>query len=183
MSDRIAFIDMDGVLCDFHHGVSEVFDRPELMKAWPAGEYRCHVAMSIDEADFWKRIETRPSFWLYLRCYPWARNLIEAVESAGYRPIICTAPTHDPACAAQKTQWLQAHFGRGRLDYFLGSQKHLLAQPGRILIDDSDKNCEAFAAAGGHSILFPQRWNSLHQIEDGFAAVRYELEALQSVRE
>ncbi len=183
MSERIVFIDMDGVLADFVLGACHVFERPELAVNWPAGEYRCAVALGVSEEEFWRRIESRPSFWLHLKCFTWAHALVEAVESFGYRPIICTAPTDDPVCAAQKTQWLQSHFGRGRLEYFLGKQKHLLAQPGRILIDDSDANCEAFAAAGGHAILFPQRWNSLHQIPDGHAAVLYELEALQSAQE
>ena len=41
----------------------------------------------------------------------------------------------------------------------------MLAKRGRVLIDDSDVNCEKFAAAGGTAIVFPQRWNSAHAIE------------------
>ena len=47
--------------------------------------------------------------------------------------------------------------------YALTPQKHLLAGPNRILIDDNDRNIEAFRAAGGIGILFPQPWNANHE--------------------
>jgi len=40
--------------------------------------------------------------------------------------------------------------------------KHLLARPGRVLIDDSQANVEKFTQAGGHGIIYPQQWNTLH---------------------
>jgi hypothetical protein len=41
--------------------------------------------------------------------------------------------------------------------------KRLLAAPGRLLIDDNEENCRAFARAGGRSFLFPALHNRLHE--------------------
>ena len=165
MVEKICFLDMDGVLCDFVTQACRVFGRPTLSHDWPAGEYSCEKVFGVTVAEFWKRIELWPNFWLTLDRYDWAFKLIEEVEDIGYRVVIASAPSRDPFCAAHKTKWLQNHFGIGRFEYFLGSEKHLLAKPGRVLIDDNDDNCRKFAAAGGTSILFPQRWNSAHAIE------------------
>jgi hypothetical protein len=39
-------------------------------------------------------------------------------------------------------------------------QKWLLAHPTCLLLDDNVENCNRFQWRGGHSIVFPQPWNS-----------------------
>lgn len=176
--EKIAFIDLDGVLADFFAGVCRVFNRPDLAACWPAGEYSCEKVLGITRSEFWRAIEADPHFWSSLAAYPWKSPLIDAVRSWGYRPFICTTPSTDPVCAAQKTMWIQDHLGSQWRDYCLCQDKHLLAAPNRILIDDKDENVDLFTEFGGTGILFPQRWNSCHEVHDGYRYVLYRLEGL-----
>lgn len=42
---------------------------------------------------------------------------------------------------------------------FIGSAKHLVAGPGKVLVDDHDTNVDAFAGAGGLTVQPPRPWN------------------------
>jgi hypothetical protein len=58
-----------------------------------------------------------------------------------------------------KNSWIRIMFGPDiKVSYT--SEKHLLAGPGRLLIDDSPRNCERFAMFGGAALLFPRPWNA-----------------------
>jgi hypothetical protein len=50
--------------------------------------------------------------------------------------------------------------GFGDLASMFGSEKHLLSQPGRTLIDDGVHNLHAWNANGGFPVLVPQPWNN-----------------------
>lgn len=74
-----------------------------------------------------------------------------------------TSPTLDPQCLAGKLEWIKSHAPKWMQRQFLiGPSKHLCAQPGVVLVDDADKNVEAFYKHGGRAILLPRPWNSLH---------------------
>ncbi len=45
--------------------------------------------------------------------------------------------------------------------YLMGPAKHFCSGPGRVLIDDSDKNVIEFLRSGGQAILVPRPWNML----------------------
>lgn len=176
--EKIAYIDMDGVLADLHSSSLEVFGQTYVAEKWPPGEYSIAAALGITPEDMWPQIDAHPNFWASLKPYPWAWALLAAVRSWGYRPVICTQPHGVPTRAFQKLQWMQTHLHPNWRDYHICERKEELAKPGRILIDDSDDNCQKFAAAGGTSILFPQRWNSMHEVWDGYRYVLFRLEEL-----
>jgi hypothetical protein len=71
-----------------------------------------------------------------------------------------TSPTRDPDSLAGKLEWIHKHCPKWMHRQFLmGPAKHLCARPDTLLVDDADKNVEAFRAAGGHTILVPRPWN------------------------
>jgi 5'(3')-deoxyribonucleotidase len=78
---------------------------------------------------------------------------------------ILTGPTKDPECLAGKYEWittvLPPYLHR---QYLIGPRKQFCAHPEALLIDDSDDNVKAFRGAGGHAILVPRPWNSLHAL-------------------
>lgn len=162
---KICFIDMDGVLCDFVGAACQLFGKSEDFAAnWPAGEYGMGKVLGCTEPQFWRKIEEHPEFWEGMKPYPWCGELIELAKRNGYAPYIATSPSLDPNSAKGKTEWIQKHIGRHFRDYFIGGKKGVLAAPGRVLIDDSDDQIAAFEKAGGYGVLFPRRWNANHQL-------------------
>lgn len=95
---------------------------------------------------------------------------------------ILTSPSLAPSCLEGKVRWLYEHFpkekGRHFSDFLIGNQKHLLAWPGRVLIDDAEANVEKFRSAGGEAILFPQVWNGNFEVEDRLAYVKNQLQSM-----
>ncbi len=153
-------LDLDGVLVSFFASALKVHKMTHLIKDWPAGHWSMHERMGITEAEFWRPL-SRPGFWLELEPYSWAVELFHMLRSHG-RVVVCTSPSHDPLCAAEKTEWIQRFIGRDFRDYLIGAPKELMGKPGTVLVDDNDRNCAKFEAAGGRAILFPQIWNAAY---------------------
>lgn len=173
------FLDMDGVLTDFVSAALRVHGRPDALERWPAGERDVPKMLNLSRTQFWNVIDAQGAgFWESLEPFPWFSELIALARE--FAPVtILTAPSLAPHCLEGKVKWLHAHFpkDKGRLftDYLIGSHKHLLARPGRVLIDDAESQVEAFRASDGSAILFPQIWNANFAIEDRLAYVRDEL--------
>jgi 5'(3')-deoxyribonucleotidase len=176
------FLDMDGVLTDFVGASLHLHGRPDVMSGWPVGERDVAKVLNISRTQYWRLIDEQGAdFWAGLEPFPWLADLLEV--SRDHAPVtILTSPSIAPSCLEGKVRWLHRHFpkvnGRHFMDYLIGNQKHLLAQPRRVLIDDADSNVESFRAAGGKAILFPQVWNSNHAIADRMSYVRSELAAM-----
>lgn len=157
------FLDLDGVLVDFFGAALRTHGRPELIDSYPAEQYEIHEVLSISKTQFWKPMSDAV-WWTDLAPYPWFDELLAIVRrmprSGGFS--VATSPSHAPGSAAGKVQWMQKHFGREFRDYMIGPQKHRLAQPGAVLIDDNDENIAKFTESGGQAILFPQPWNAMH---------------------
>lgn len=157
MIDRI-LIDMDGVIADF---VS-----PSLKAAAiPLSHDEClcwdYFGGFMTEAEFWAAIESVDGFWDSLKPYEWAYELVERCRRTA--PVyFCSAPARHKSCAGAKIEWLRENsFLKGKEDHFiLTPHKHLLANPGTVLIDDGQHNIGAFRKAGGQAIMFPMPWNN-----------------------
>lgn len=176
----IIFLDMDGVLCDFVGSALEVLfqsdvtsERPAVvMKAWREkylGEWDICKVAGCDAEDMWRAIHQQgASFWSYMLDTPLCLRLMSlsrVIEgSAAARVMVATSPSRHESSYAGKFKWLDSRRINAHSHAMLGSQKHLLAAPGRILVDDNDTNCERFRRHGGQAVLVPQVWNSLHAI-------------------
>ena len=177
------FLDMDGVLSNLVASVVDVFPiregAREFIDRWRRknpGKYdlapRIHEAIpkdirpeefSVD--DLWKQIDQKGiDFWRDVDRYPWTDDLWRGCKAiAGDDVFISSSPTRSADCVAGKAAWLREEFSIGPNRYMLGSRKDLLAAPDRVLVDDAEKNVDAFRDAGGHAILFPGPWNSNHE--------------------
>lgn len=160
------FIDMDGVMADWVGAVCDLFGRFQedyVSRNWTPGEYSIEQILNISTERLWATINRQGiDWWAHLEPLPWWRDLLAIVEAAEVETSILTAPGRCDHALTGKGRWLNQHLPtyRGRLH--MTKEKHLLAGPDRLLIDDSDENCRRFIEAGGAAIVYPQPWNSAH---------------------
>lgn len=161
------YLDMDGVLADFHKGVHNVFDRLynylsayryDFWEDWEEPISRNEVN-SICNKDFWKNLE-----WMH----DGHDILREVTKYFKIKQIyLLTAPMPNVESATGKWMWVQNHlFEYYKQTIITQAPKYLFAKPGTLLIDDKDSNVEEFVAAGGDAILVPRPWNKLHRDKD-----------------
>ena len=152
------YCDMDGVLCDFDQGYEKL-----------TGE-------STDEANakgksyFWKLFresvgENEKDFWANLPWQPGGEELWNYIKSSS--PNILSAPAVDfnlpqdqqlnpefNQAIQGKKEWISKHLNGVNKEIFVPApQKSTFATLKHILIDDMQKNIDAWRAAGGKAIL------------------------------
>jgi len=182
------FIDMDGVIVNFtvpalrKHGVT-IRDESE----YPAdcewdilqacNKLRGQQSLTpLTAPEFWDALDY--DFWYDLPLYSLAYAFVKHLEQWG-DIYFATTPTLSSDCVAGKYDWVKKHFPEYRSKMFICAHKEMLAGPNTILIDDRDKNCEAFDEAGGIAIPVPRPWNNfehdpenLHPYDHVFAILR-----------
>ncbi len=159
------FLDMDGVLVNFVAGALKAHRR-QFSELKP-GAWDFHEALGIEPSAFWNMLKG-PTFW---RCLPWmddGRAILALVERVFGAENVCllTSPCLDPECATGKVRWLEEQLPEYKRRFLIGPQKDFVAGPGKVLIDDSPKNVQAFCAAGGEGLVVPRFWNHLHAYAD-----------------
>lgn len=135
------YLDLDGVMADFDAHFPAVFGLN-------------HRTMADDA--MWRAINAHPS---YFRDMPPCSGAVEFFrEIAHLDPIVLTAcpRTNYANAATQKRAWVYEHLGSHVtvLPVMGGRNKPLFMHaPGDILIDDFERNTDAWTEAGGISIL------------------------------
>lgn len=125
-----------------------------------------HTAEDGNEWDvptFWNMIPR--SLWATCPISAQAEWLLAMCEASVGRENVCllTGPTKDPDCVAGKLEWIHDFMPSWlHRQYLIGPRKQFCAMSEALLIDDSDDNVKAFQAWGGHTILVPRPWNTLH---------------------
>jgi hypothetical protein len=157
-------LDLDGVLVNHHYGILRTF--PGLRKQYDAFERPVpwNWASRILDDDIWKKLPS--TWWEALPWTPEGRRILDLCEEKfGTDICLATSPSESPAAAYGKMLWIEQYLPEylGRCQ--IGRSKHLLGQPGRILIDDSEDNIEKFCSRGGTGILVPRPWNRNHQLD------------------
>jgi len=161
-------LDMDGVIVDIISGCKEIFGEPEREDTW-----NIHEWWGLDNDTFWKETENE-EFWSNLNGFDrWASFYNQLISMD--KVILCTTPRLCPHSFSGKFKWIEKHFGRGFEDFIFTTQKHLLARPGVILIDDFDGNIDNFRLCGGEGILVPRSYNKNRQIINSYEFVLNEL--------
>lgn len=148
-------LDMDGVLADFNRGAAQAHGREYVEPT----KWNYFEEWGMTAAEFWGGIHRwGDAFYRYMvPPYPWKDDVLRMVGEADDF-VIMSSPSNDPAGYAAKKIWCDKHAPGIKL--IVGSEKHLLAGPDRLLIDDYGNNIIKFANAGGHTLIFPQLWNS-----------------------
>ncbi|WP_417625150.1 5' nucleotidase, NT5C type [Paremcibacter congregatus] len=161
------FFDMDGVMADWVGGVLDLFGRHQhdfMYQHWEPGQYSIERVLDISTPRLWNTINRHGiDWWAHLEPMPWWQDLLALVESAGVETAILTAPARCDHALTGKGLWINQHLPAYRNRLHMTKDKHLLAAPGRLLIDDHDENCQRFIEAGGAAIVYPQPWNSAHR--------------------
>jgi len=163
------FIDLDGVLVDFHGGFEQALIRRGLQSLipadWPRGVWSLSEAYKISNETVWNIIDTTPSFWENLEPYPWMDAVVNMIP-CDVEIKLLSSPSQNPSSWSGKAAWVKKQFGTTVGNLILTNDKTPMANSRSLLIDDSDKNVESFRNAGGRAILFPQLWNQLHEKAD-----------------
>lgn len=172
------FLDLDGVLTDFDAGVCALLGCEEPDGPTRSGR-KIEDVLELGHAGLWQRIDAAgPRFWAELPSTPWADELVRLARRAG-EVVIATAPSNDPSASSGKVRWMHRRFGARFRSFAITPRKDLLAAPGRLLIDDTRKHVEGFAAQGGRSVLMPSWANGERRADaDPLQPVRAALAAL-----
>lgn len=151
------YLDMDGVMTDWVGGILRTSLAPRGVEEDSITSWNIESHLGISSEILWDNIDFA-LWWQRLESYPWATPLFEMLTY--YAPVTyLSSPGRSGAAAEGKIAWIQDRHGFQFSDWILTNHKDRVAAPGRILIDDSEKNCAAWEAAGGFAVLVPQYWN------------------------
>ena len=165
------FLDMDGVIADFHKQVGRIYGINDLSKTWPnKGSWDLAKAVNLSRPEHspitdsmvWKFVEKfKTPFWSTIELLPWAELLYSTLCNLG-EVYILTSPTDSKYCFEGKLAWIREHISVLNLCIFCPTElKYLLSTPDSFLIDDHEDTCRDFDVKGaGHSFLFPRPWNN-----------------------
>lgn len=153
------FVDMDGVLADFDRAFETKFNKQTPSK------------MGVTDTEMWALINTMPDFFLEIPPYEGAQEFwynIQAMLGPENQAILTAASkSYYSAIAIQKKQWITRHIDPRAWvlpTYGASSKTLFLQEPGDILIDDFQRNCERWEEAGGRAILHTSFEDSFNQL-------------------
>lgn len=137
MKKPALFLDVDGVFADFEGAVEALFGRP---------------VAQVPRREMWGRIHRTRGFWSNLVLLPGADRLWAHCEP--YGPVFLTGIlTGDRTCAPGKVEWVRRHFRTDRVICCMAKDKPKHGMPGDVLVDDRERNLEAWEAMGGRGVL------------------------------
>jgi len=164
------FCDMDGVLCDFDLGYKDLTGKST------------DEANAIGKSYFWKLFresvgENEKEFWANLNWQPGGEKLWETISP--YNPNILSSPAIDFSLPQDqqlnpdfnqaiqgKKEWITKNLSNVGKEIFVPAiQKSAFARPNRILIDDMEKNINAWEANGGIGILHKNLSDTLEKLK------------------
>jgi len=170
------FLDLDDVLNTFTLSALrwvgcpvEKFDYGKYDSAWGFDIIRAANALQkafvFTQATFWNILPAK--FWATVpqsQEFSWLLALCETLVGQENIFILTAAPRKvGNHVASAKVAWIRTHLPQWLQEQcFIGTSKYACASPNALLIDDTDKNVQAFRQAGGSAILVPRPWNSLH---------------------
>lgn len=177
-TDLKCLLDLDGVLADFVSAVCRAhFRKNPFLRKENHGKYFMHELWNISENDFWKPL-CGLDFWANVPMMPDAHEILKVVEDFFGIDNICilTSPSADPLSASGKLAWIQKHLPDYRRRFLIGPRKEFCAGPRRVLLDDWEKNTDAFNKAGGIGFIVPRRWNRMYFCCDKPVAPQLEID-------
>jgi 5'(3')-deoxyribonucleotidase len=159
------FLDVDGVLADLVKGIAAYFKIPNPYDN-PAnlGNYHLDKILGMDADSFWGPLGY--DFWENLDFMDDAHAILFRVfhHVTDKQVTLLTSPISTPGCAEGKLSWVRKKLPKFHRRTLVGSNKEAIAAPGKLLIDDYDRNVDAWIEAGGPAIQVPRPWNRLHNI-------------------
>ena len=152
------FLDCDGVLADFDHGVTK------LLGMSPAEFQERHST-----GEFWKRLARAEDFYGTLEEMPDAQQLFEAVKHLC--PTILTGLPLGRWAAPQKERWAASHFPGVPIITTMAREKHLHMERGDVLVDDRLNHRGLWEKAGGIFVHHRNAEDTLRQLAKIYPSV------------
>ena len=160
MNNMTLYLDMDGVICDFHTAYSEI--QSEI-----ADEKKFHIA--VKEYNIFSRLKPMPD----------AKELLESVACLPHIQIeiLTSVGTWNKEIGDmvrnQKTNWLHWNNIPHKPNFVrCKAEKADYASDKTILIDDSIGCVEPFISAGGHGILHTSASTSMYELQQVFNKIK-----------
>lgn len=156
---KTIFFDVDGVLCDFVGGVKALLNLPPEFKPT---QWRFYKDIGLTVNEFYAAIRAENNFWENLNIcadgmYLWRHCKLLQKKTDFNLALITSPAAHDDEFCRQRVAWILHHLNTA--PWIITENKHLVAGPGKLLIDDYPENIEAWREAGGEAILMPRTWN------------------------
>lgn len=167
---KLAFIDMDGVLCDYNSATQARFGIKECVYNNPKNLGRFHLndilreQYNISNGQFYS--SRRDDFYANLDWTTEGKSLLKMVEDFFGKDncYILTNPGLSSCDWSAKCVWINknmsSYLTKGRV--MMARAKWTVAKSNTYLFDDKDSNIIKFNEAGGNGILIPRKWNSEH---------------------
>jgi hypothetical protein len=151
--DYKLYVDMDGVLCDFT-------GRFEHFTGMSPDEYRT----KFGKERFWNVIdgEIGMTFWSGMEWTPQGEDLWKFVKP--YDPILLTSPSRKKVSTDGKLEWIDKNIPGTPVVFKQAKEKHKVAGPGSILIDDREDTVKRVNNAGGIGIHHPENTGDISQV-------------------
>ncbi|MCP4994786.1 MAG: hypothetical protein GY934_13545 [Gammaproteobacteria bacterium] len=176
---KTLFLDVDGVLVNWVAGAHQLHNIPwnvgdESPQHWPyrygpeGWNFYKEPRFDVPLADLFKGMNRK--FWASLKWMPDGPAILGLCEA--YFPdnvYLLTAPCHEDGTIDGRYDWIKENLPKYRKRTLVGDCKDAIAKAGRknaILVDDWDRNIQAWDAAGGAAITCPRPWNSEHHYAD-----------------
>lgn len=138
------YVDMDGVLADFHKKAEKLIGNP-LNKETKKEFWKKLKSLSKEEfMDFWENLDWMPN----------GKKLWTSV--AKYDPIILSSPGFSLASDIEKAKmkWIDKNLHPKPNKIIFEVDKTKYANPNSILIDDLSKNIDPWKSKGGVGFLY-----------------------------
>ena len=152
--------DLDGVLGDFTTAACKVHGK----EGYVSDKWNFFEDWGLTVDQFWEPIHALGDdfYEFYVKPYPWMAPLLSNIDSVDDFIIMSHPAGEHPSEYSGKRVWVDKYVNKWfdrKVTLIVGGDKHLLAGPDRLLLDDNDKNVADFVKAKGYALLFPQRWN------------------------
>lgn len=157
------YVDMDGVVSDFHSGISKLMGEPYSDERYETDkEYKKKMWDAIKEH---KKKGGRP--WYELSLLPDAMQLWTYIKQHNPTFLSATGTTGADSTEQEKRQWLDEKFGKNVPAIFVkaaGLKKEYAKSKNHILIDDKEKAINPWIKAGGIGILHTNASSTIQQL-------------------
>ena len=155
---RQIFLDMDGVLADFEGGLTEALG------------YKVSLKDKKDVYAEQKRQLTAQRIFRTLKPFPDAWKLVDYCMRSGIpTEVLTTAGTiNRDLVVKDKIDWIRRyiHPQWTVIPTFKGTQKAAFAHKKAVLIDDRQRNIDAWVEAGGIGILHKTADDTIEQLDE-----------------
>lgn len=155
-------LDLDEVLTDFDSAAAAAHGttRDEINAKRVPGQWSLIHPLGVDLDGFWAPIHAAgTAFWEEMQLLPWAKDLLKLAYHYDQEFVIATSPSPIVEGYIGKVNFMAKHRLVPLSRLIITPHKHLLAKPGRVLVDDYIENIGAFCEEEGHGCLFPTLGN------------------------